>query len=45
MNCIDFDAWTTVVEETDKNAEVMFGQLLVGTTIIVTFIVLFGICK
>ncbi|PWZ07117.1 hypothetical protein Zm00014a_034810 [Zea mays] len=23
MNCIDFDAWTTVVEETDKNAEVM----------------------
>ncbi|XP_020394061.1 uncharacterized protein [Zea mays] len=25
MNCLEFDAWTTVVEEMDKNAEVIFG--------------------
>ncbi|AQK45178.1 hypothetical protein ZEAMMB73_Zm00001d025971 [Zea mays] len=25
VNCLDFDVWTTIVEETDKNVEVMFG--------------------
>lgn len=24
-NCLDFNAWTTLIEETEKNAEVMFG--------------------
>lgn len=28
MNCLDFDAWTTVVEETDKNAEVVHATRL-----------------
>ncbi|AQK99942.1 hypothetical protein ZEAMMB73_Zm00001d012608 [Zea mays] len=27
MNCLDFDAWTTVVEETDKNAELKLCML------------------